>query len=465
MSNNSELIWNIWNSVDVMNQIILMVITAYLYYRFVKPYMEKKESAAMVGVIYLCAIMTLYVCYGIFHLDGARASGIATSVTFAAMCFFDRRNFRQKVFLAMTMYMIEWIASGIEGIIIVYLYDLVIMRPSMMQRPVLNLCLFILITVADIILTYGVMAYLFHIVNKSYISKKEDMTGRELGLMLATPLLVVAGNVILVFISEAYLADMNEYIWYPHPEYRWIRFLYQIISFAAIMVSIVIYQSIKEGHRKEKENAILAEQMEFTKNHIKEVERMYRDIRSLRHDMGNHIAILENQFMKNEPQETEKYFLRLKEQLLEVTPTAASGNPVTDMILAEIQKKAEEKNIRFCCDFHYPRGTNIDAFDISVVLNNALNNALEGTAESENPYIDISSYQKKNVYMIEVKNSIGEMIDINEESGLPETTKADRERHGFGLANIRKVAQKYMGDIDIEQKEHEFILSIMMMVE
>ena len=461
MINNIELLWDI---VCGINQIVIIVITAYLFYRFVKPYIEKSKSAVMIGVVYLCAIITLYVGYGVFHLDGSRASGIAASVTFAAMCFFDRRNFRQKVFLAMTMYMIEWIAGGIAGIIIVYLYDLVIMRPYMMQRPILKLCMYILISIADIVLNYAVMACLFRIVNKSYISKREDMSSRELGLMIATPLLVLSGNVILVFISEAYLEDMNQYIWHLHPEYKWIRIIYQLISFAAIMTSIVIYQRIKEGHKKEKENALLAEQIKYTKSHIKEVERMYRDIRGLRHDMGNHVTILENLFLKNEPQETEKYFLRLKEQLREITLSATSGNPVTDVILAEIQKKAEEKNIQFLCDFHYPQGTDIDAFDVSVILNNALDNAMEGAVKSENPYVKICSYQKKNVYMIEIKNSIAKMLEINEESGLPDTTKADQERHGLGLANIRKVAQKYMGDIDIEQKEHEFMLSVMMMV-
>ena len=64
--------------------------------------------------------------------------------------------------------------------------------------------------------------------------------------------------------------------------------------------------------------------------------------------------------------------------------------------------------------------------------------------------------------MIEVKNSTCRKVEIDIETGLPETTKEDKNSHGFGLANIRKVAQKYYGDIDIWQDENSFTLTVMM---
>ena len=56
-------------------------------------------------------------------------------------------------------------------------------------------------------------------------------------------------------------------------------------------------------------------------------------------------------------------------------------------------------------------------------------------------------------------------MEIDTETGLPQTTKMDKESHGYGLANIRKVAQKYYGDIDISQDENSFTLTVMLMVE
>ena len=37
--------------------------------------------------------------------------------------------------------------------------------------------------------------------------------------------------------------------------------------------------------------------------------------------------------------------------------------------------------------------------------------------------------------------------------------------HDYGLSNIRKVAGKYFGDLDIVTKDGEFMLSVMLMMD
>ena len=48
--------------------------------------------------------------------------------------------------------------------------------------------------------------------------------------------------------------------------------------------------------------------------------------------------------------------------------------------------------------------------------------------------------------------------------GQPQSTKQDEEQHGFGLANIRRVAQKYYGDVDIVQEGERVRLNVMLML-
>ena len=181
--------------------------------------------------------------------------------------------------------------------------------------------------------------------------------------------------------------------------------------------------------------------------------------------MGNHISVLENLFAKKETEEFEKYLNELKAVYSVSMEGIKTGNPITDVILTQKQKEAEEKGIDFRCKFMYPTDTGINAFDVSVILNNAITNAFEGVNGCKNPYIFISAYRKKNAYMLEVSNCISKYVEIDDETGLPETTKIDKGSHGFGLANIRKVAQKYYGDIDINQDESSFTLTVMLMAE
>ena len=54
---------------------------------------------------------------------------------------------------------------------------------------------------------------------------------------------------------------------------------------------------------------------------------------------------------------------------------------------------------------------------------------------------------------------------LNEKTGLPKTTKEEKDKHGFGLENIRRVAQKYFGDMDITRKDQLVTLTVMLMLE
>ena len=99
-----------------------------------------------------------------------------------------------------------------------------------------------------------------------------------------------------------------------------------------------------------------------------------------------------------------------------------------------------------------------------VVLSNALQNALESSKSQAKSHIVISSSVKDRIFIAKIKNRIAAKVDINED-GLVNSTK-DASGHGYGLKNIRNIARKYNGDIEILQEESEegiwFKLNVMM---
>lgn len=453
---NMDLYWAIANHTIA---IINILVECWLFYRFIKPFM--KEKAFYVGISYSLTMLILYcVPQEIPYPYLLRA--IVVCVT---MCLLERRNIKQKVFLSTVMYLFRWMVYGVTLVLRDVMFALFINTPHMHMHPVKQWIVYILVELVYYGVAITMMYLVIKLIHKVYANKKEDISGKELLLLYATLLTVMLGYFTFNFVSAVYIKDMEEYIWNVHPGYTVLRVIYQIISFAAVLIAIVTYQKIKEKQREEKVNILLAEQIENTKQRISEAEALYEDMRALKHDMGNHISVLENLLMKNETNEAEKYLKELKKSRNESMAEIKTGNPVTDVILMRKRKEAEEKGIDFKCNFFYPADTNINAFDVSVILNNAIENAFEGAADCERPYISVVAYRKKNAYMVEVKNSISKQVEIDDETGLPETTKKDRSSHGFGLANIRKVAQKYYGDIDISQEEKRFILTVMMLVE
>ena len=211
---------------------------------------------------------------------------------------------------------------------------------------------------------------------------------------------------------------------------------------------------------------MLSAQMDDLKRHIGQVEELYQDIRGIKHDMANHILTIERLYTGNETAQAREYVRELKTALSGTASEGIkSGNPITDTILLEWKREAEKRNICFDCDFYFSAGSDINAFDISIILNNALQNAVENTAGGEKAYVSVRSYRRNNAYMIEISNSFAGSLQWDAESGLPLTSKAETDGHGYGLSNIRKVAEKYFGDIDIVLKDGNFLLSIMLMME
>ena len=453
-----EKIETYWAIVSHATAIINYLLEGWLVYRYVKPFMKNKPH--IVGISY-SIIMLVFFCIPqpitYPNLQGVVAAWIV-------MCLLEKRNRKQKAFLATTLYLFRWVVYGVTLVLRDFMFDVILNTEYMLYHPLQQVIAYAIVEIVYYGVAMVVMYWVIKLIHKVYVNKKEDITGKELLLLLATLLSVMVGYFTFNFLANVYIVDMKAYIWDKHPEYILLRVIYQIVSFAAIIIALAVYQRMKEKQREEKENILLAEQIENTKAHINEVEKLYEDIRALKHDMGNHISVLEHLFLKNETDELEKYMSELKHTLSESVAEIKTGNPVTDVILNGKKKGATEKGIQFDCKFVYPMDTNINAFDISVILNNAIENAFEGVIGCENPYVIISAYRKKNVYMVEVTNCISKQVIIDNETGLPETTKADKNRHGFGLVNIRKVAQKYYGDIDISHTENRFTLTIMLMV-
>ena len=453
---NMETYWAIANQTIA---IINILIEGWLVYGFVKPFMKKKTY--YVGLSYSLVMLILY-CVP-WEIDYPYLLGMLAA--WIMMCLLDRRNIKQKVFLAASLYLLRWVVHGVALILRDIMFALFINTSFMYKEPVKQLIAYIVVELIYYGVAIAVMCLVIKLIHKVYINKKEDMSGKELVLLFATLLTVMMGYFAFDFFSNVYVEDTGSYIWILHSEYKLLQVVYQIISFAAILIAIMTYQRIKEKQHEENVSILLTEQIENTRQHISEVEKLYGDIRALKHDMGNHISVLENLFAKKETEEFEKYLIELKSTYSESVEGIKTGNPVTDVILTQKQKEAEEKGINFDCKFVYPSDTVINAFDVSVILNNAIENAFEGIKGCKNPYVSITAYRKKNAYMLEVSNCISKRVEVDDETGLPETTKKDKSNHGFGLANIRKVAQKYYGDIDISQDDNSFTLMIMLMTE
>ena len=243
-----------------------------------------------------------------------------------------------------------------------------------------------------------------------------------------------------------------------------------VMLLSTIIASVILFQKLVQYNEETGKRAILENQVRQMQKEIVEIQDIYTDMRGLRHDMRSHIAnisLLVKNVAGSVNEELESYIGKMEETVSKLDFTYQTGNPITDIIIHQKGLEAEKKQIQFKVDFAYPPNLLIDIYDIAVILNNALENAIEACPKTEgNKQIKLHSYVKGSLFFIEIENDFSEDIIIEKESGLPVSSKESGKLHGIGISNIQRCAKKYKGDIDIEISDTDgrkkFSLTVMM---
>lgn len=250
----------------------------------------------------------------------------------------------------------------------------------------------------------------------------------------------------------------NTRLWVP---------LADFLLICTVVASAMLFGRLMRYNEERLKRRLLESQIDRMEKEISEIRDIYSDIRGLRHDMHNHLSNI-SLYIKSIPEFEDKavedYIGQMRKTVDRLDFPFDTGNPVTDIIISRRTQEAEKKKIELKADFIFPGSFGIDAFDMGIILDNALENSIaacEAVAE-EKRIIRLRSYVKGSLMFIETDNRFCGEIKTDPDTGLPVSGKSDSGNHGLGLSNIRRCAKKYMGDIDIEVSADRFILTVML---
>lgn len=138
--------------------------------------------------------------------------------------------------------------------------------------------------------------------------------------------------------------------------------------------------------------------------------------------------------------------IRLAEEII------YSANPVVNAILKVKSVKAKEKEIPMQVTTLLPQRVSVDIGDMGVLYGNLLDNAIEAAmaVEQEKRYVHVESKFQEGRLLLSIKNS-----KPSGTSSYRQTSKKDKIKHGRGIRSVRKVAEKYGGELLLkDQGEH-----------
>ncbi len=211
-----------------------------------------------------------------------------------------------------------------------------------------------------------------------------------------------------------------------------------------------------EKMREEKLRSVLQSQQAMFEQRLNDADLINRKY----HDMKNFLLYLRADGGNTETAEAAEQLLKSIESY---GASVSTGNEVIDVILSEKLRVCAEEEIRCVPYLDGQMFGFIKPLDLCTLLGNALDNAIESCRqipEKDRRYISLRSVLRGETLFLTVRNTFRDRPDLR--NGLPATTKAEKSSHGYGLRNIRYLAESYGGSISCRIEDEEFVLRIVL---
>ncbi len=236
-----------------------------------------------------------------------------------------------------------------------------------------------------------------------------------------------------------------------------------LIILLTLNIFILIYGQLKNKGYVGKEIAIYKQQAEMYRLQSEERESLWLESRRLYHDFKYHLACLKGYSDKRQYKAMDEYI----HALIDVHMTAywenKSGNIVVDSLIGYKMNLARDLNISLITDFDVSGNLPFEDLDLSIIVGNAFENAIEavGKLSPQERIINLSLKMQQNILTLKLTNPYAGEIRKDAAGNLL-TSKKDGTFHGIGLGSIEKKVHKYNGQMKIISGHNLFQLLIIM---
>lgn len=205
-----------------------------------------------------------------------------------------------------------------------------------------------------------------------------------------------------------------------------------------ILVFIIYEYSLKNTEALYELKA-MQDREEQDKRYFEIIEQSNKDMRIFSHDIKNHLMQIRN--LEN-IEVVQNYIDSIYPNVEKFSFTGISKNKMLDLIISKYATLCESKNIRFSVDVKTANLTYVQDSELSTLMNNLLDNAVEAAEQADTGFIQIHIFSKSNMHDgLVIKNSCA--CAPKTENGELKTTKHNKKMHGIGTKSIRKTLKKY----------------------
>lgn len=270
--------------------------------------------------------------------------------------------------------------------------------------------------------------------------------------------LLVQGSIFQLFYNFVFVFfDEN------HTMYGWDAYAVLFISIVGVIYSVFLTLSLAvKNILSNRQNRELQSFMYMQKQQYDYQLQQSVAVRRFKHDLVNHIGVLRELMNEKKTEEAKEYIDTIWNIQDEFDLKIHTGDSFLDVIVNYYLYLAIRENIEFVVLGKLTEQMPLEMFDITTLMGNLLQNAVEAAVKADVPRIRVEFIEHKKEIFIVVSNSVGERINAKKDFSM--TSKKDKENHGFGLKNIVSTVEKYHGECYmesiVENREALFQVSI-----
>lgn len=244
------------------------------------------------------------------------------------------------------------------------------------------------------------------------------------------------------------------------------RYLIATAAAVALLAGLTAVFGRAEKSRQARERARLEEELRIYENQFRIIRQSRSNIRALRHDLKHHIKMLGDLIKNGELNAALDYLAAMGEFMDNDEEYVSSGNENIDSILNYMLGRAIRSGAAVEWSVQIPEHLDIPAFDINVILSNLFENALNALAHTAHPSLHFEMKYDRGILCISTQNNdLNSDPNFSKQIFTPEASVTNHEtdrNHGFGLKNIRRIAEKYHGSLTITREQGHFFVSVLL---
>ena len=419
-------------SLNIILQLVEALISISFYESIQKSEFKLKNPVAItIGYIVMCAFNLMF------------NYNVAINIIFLIIFHFIFSKILYKQNIRFSLFYSVLIACLVLLTEFIVLNILNFINGETMRDFINNTYTYILLIVFSKSLLFVLLKIISEVINKSQSNERTNFT------FLIFPLSLLLILINFVIICSNFKLPNNMLLMLACSS------LFLII---AVIITCILQQNQVKKEQELFELKAIQQEQETNNTYFELLEHQNDELQLFVHDTKKHYRVLYD--LSNEPEKLQKYIEGIVDDLEKTNQIGKTSNKLLDLIISKYDYICEKNHITFEKNIHNSDISFMADNDLTSILNNMLDNAIESAVKSNKKFINIGINKMGNMVIVDVANSSDTPPLVK--NGKLVSTKKSAGLHGYGFKSICRTARKYNGDVEWEynQNTKEFTVSI-----